>query len=524
MVPEEWYYSKDAKRKGPVDRAALKKLLESGYVSRDDLVWKQGMAEWVKAGEVKELSVGPPPLPNTEPQVVKCEPDDGKVDTGRSSGTNARRRAFEPAAGSAGGESEPPAPGNIPGSTERPVPPDVPKTSSPDQTAPSGSPSQNAALPFAHARDLDVPSPNTVLASSCLVLLPLAVMAVAYPLSALSPVLGKWMTMGSMILGSPALILFCVFSAIYIYRAWAFVPEQQRSSSPGMMVGLLFLPLVNLVWSFLAVPGLSATTNRLLRSHPSAPPAPKGLGVAFCLTFPFAFIWSPTPAILFFGLWAVSQTKALRALHALARGKQPEDLRPSWFKGWVFLGGSVTALSVLCTVIVWGGAMMLYLHRDSKGSVQCVPGYHNARWGMTKEEVERANLTELKPGKYCVPKNKQARVAFEHREEERWKLKAVTSYWFNTHGKKGLVAVYRIELFPLGREAEIAAAVRERMVKGFGPPSQTSPDGLRARWNFNDSSFTKYEIERKELGFSSRHEIEAEALYFAPDRFWVQAR
>jgi membrane protease subunit (stomatin/prohibitin family) len=53
---------------GPFDMAALQGQAASGQLTRNSLVWKNGMAQWVKAGEVPELAPLfanlPPPIPS----------------------------------------------------------------------------------------------------------------------------------------------------------------------------------------------------------------------------------------------------------------------------------------------------------------------------------------------------------------------------------------------------------------------------------------------------------------------------
>ncbi|HPX60251.1 MAG TPA: SPFH domain-containing protein [Deltaproteobacteria bacterium] len=52
---------------GPFDAAALQQMAQSGQLTRETLVWKQGMAGWTAAGQVGELAsvfgTVPPPLP-----------------------------------------------------------------------------------------------------------------------------------------------------------------------------------------------------------------------------------------------------------------------------------------------------------------------------------------------------------------------------------------------------------------------------------------------------------------------------
>jgi membrane protease subunit (stomatin/prohibitin family) len=54
-------------RTGPFDLASLQQQAASGQLTRDSLVWKNGMAQWVKAADVPELASlfadMPPPIP-----------------------------------------------------------------------------------------------------------------------------------------------------------------------------------------------------------------------------------------------------------------------------------------------------------------------------------------------------------------------------------------------------------------------------------------------------------------------------
>jgi len=56
-----------ASQAGPFDLAALRQQAASGQLTRATLVWRSGMAQWVKAGDVQELSSlfadVPPPVP-----------------------------------------------------------------------------------------------------------------------------------------------------------------------------------------------------------------------------------------------------------------------------------------------------------------------------------------------------------------------------------------------------------------------------------------------------------------------------
>lgn len=57
---------------GPYDMEALKQLVQSGQLTKETLVWKDGMANWTKAVEVSDLSgvfgSVPPPVPPPVPE------------------------------------------------------------------------------------------------------------------------------------------------------------------------------------------------------------------------------------------------------------------------------------------------------------------------------------------------------------------------------------------------------------------------------------------------------------------------
>ena len=57
---------------GPFDAAAMREHLNNGSMTKDSLVWRNGMAAWTKAGEVADLASlfadAPPPLPPPLPR------------------------------------------------------------------------------------------------------------------------------------------------------------------------------------------------------------------------------------------------------------------------------------------------------------------------------------------------------------------------------------------------------------------------------------------------------------------------
>ena len=55
MANGEWYYARGNQQQGPVALQALQDLLRTGQLQPNDLVWKQGMPNWVAASQVPEI-------------------------------------------------------------------------------------------------------------------------------------------------------------------------------------------------------------------------------------------------------------------------------------------------------------------------------------------------------------------------------------------------------------------------------------------------------------------------------------
>ena len=69
--PVQFFVAVGGQQSGPFDLAALQQQVQSGQLTRESLVWKQGMAQWMPAGEVQELAnlfgQAPPPIPPGPP-------------------------------------------------------------------------------------------------------------------------------------------------------------------------------------------------------------------------------------------------------------------------------------------------------------------------------------------------------------------------------------------------------------------------------------------------------------------------
>ena len=77
-MSDQWYFAQKDQKFGPVSSQKLKALAQSGQLKTVDLIWKEGMENWVQAGRLKGLfftasnsATGPPPLKANPPAETK---------------------------------------------------------------------------------------------------------------------------------------------------------------------------------------------------------------------------------------------------------------------------------------------------------------------------------------------------------------------------------------------------------------------------------------------------------------------
>lgn len=68
----EWYYARAGQQWGPVADHDFKRMIATGQARADDLVWREGMANWQPLASLPELVThlspgSPPPMPALDP-------------------------------------------------------------------------------------------------------------------------------------------------------------------------------------------------------------------------------------------------------------------------------------------------------------------------------------------------------------------------------------------------------------------------------------------------------------------------
>ena len=125
-----WYYAHGDKEQGPVTLLQIKALIQAGKIKPDDLVWKDGMEDWLPAKTVPGLYSAETPVP--EPAAAARS----KAAATAAPKIVAPARPAEPTA--------PPAAAGPPPPVEVPPPESAPaKTTS--RTAAAGAPSVNVS-------------------------------------------------------------------------------------------------------------------------------------------------------------------------------------------------------------------------------------------------------------------------------------------------------------------------------------------------------------------------------------------
>ena len=133
--------------------------------------------------------------------------------------------------------------------------------------------------------------------------------------------------------GSFLVFLFgfvCLMAAVIAqlmlwYKAWASIQDGHARTTPGLAVGLMFIPLFNLYWGFQAIYGFAVDYNKYIARHNRAvTPLPEGLYLALPIMMAMCIV-PIVGAIVGIGLLVVQiilVIKTIDAINALAAAPQ----------------------------------------------------------------------------------------------------------------------------------------------------------------------------------------------------------
>lgn len=89
-----WFYAEGGKQQGPIDEAQLVALIQSGRITQETLVWREGMPNWLPL-RLARATLPPPPVP--PPATPESAPLPAPVATPVTTGDAAGATSGEPA-------------------------------------------------------------------------------------------------------------------------------------------------------------------------------------------------------------------------------------------------------------------------------------------------------------------------------------------------------------------------------------------------------------------------------------------
>ena len=134
------------------------------------------------------------------------------------------------------------------------------------------------------------------------------------------------------VLAFPLGVFRIVVFFMFIHGIWRSIQPFDARITPGQAVGFLFIPLFNLYWVFVALPGFAMRYNAAVQRHNLAvPPVTVGLPVAICILMLLGVIpvVGVVTSLVNLVLLLIFVWKACNAVNALAQIDVDREARPS---------------------------------------------------------------------------------------------------------------------------------------------------------------------------------------------------
>jgi GYF domain 2 len=282
----QWYVSVEGQQHGPYSGEQLVEFTGTGNVTRESMVWTEGMAEWLPAAQIEGLFPAAAPVAAAAPmQVRSVTPASNFMRPGQATGY---------ATGQLVGQ----ATGQVQGGFRHP---------------------QIAAASFGlWAGSIGV--------GVLLIIISTALM----PQAALKAETNPAMVMilfGLIGVGGLCMFISAILGYMILYRAWKCLSLAGATVTPGAAVGFMFIPLFSLYWIFRAFAGFAKEWNLITSAYEDTRLAPKmseGLFLTFCICV-VSMIGAPIAMILAFPIFS-SMCRAINFV-AFRPVQQPGAMR-----------------------------------------------------------------------------------------------------------------------------------------------------------------------------------------------------
>lgn len=282
----QWYVSVEGQQHGPYSSEQLVEFTGTGNITRESMVWAEGMAEWLPAAQIEGLFTPEAPAPAAAPVLVRsATPASNFMRPGQAA-------AYSPTA-----------------------------------TAYAGAVTAQGAGEFRHPQ-INAASPGLFYGAFAIgVILMIITVILSFQIEDRPEAMERMsgILVGVFLGGIVFLVIAQILALIVIHRSWKCISLAGASVSPGMAVGLLFVPLFNLYWLFRAYYGFAQDWNRIMACHEEtrlAPRMPEGLFMAYCITI---LLFWPVGVILLFPVIG-SMCKAINFV-AFRPVQQPGTMR-----------------------------------------------------------------------------------------------------------------------------------------------------------------------------------------------------
>ncbi len=283
----QWFVSVEGQQHGPYTGEQLVEFTQTGNITRESMVWTEGMSEWLPAAQIDGLFPAPAPV-----QVQTTTAASNFMRPGQTTGSSFMR----PGQATAYATAQPT--GQVQGGFRHP---------------------QITAASF-----------GLWAGSIGVGFLFFIVSAVLMPQAAAKAETNPAMVMvllGMTVLGWVCLLLSSIFGYMILYRAWKCLSLVGATVTPGAAVGFMFIPLFSLYWIFRAFAGFAKEWNFITAAYEETRMAPRmseGLFLAFCICI-VSVIGAPIAFILAFPVFS-SMCRAINFI-AFRPVQQPGALR-----------------------------------------------------------------------------------------------------------------------------------------------------------------------------------------------------
>lgn len=277
----QWFVSVEGQQHGPYTGEQLVEFTQTGNITRESMVWTEGMAEWLPAAQIEGLFPAPAPV-----QIQTTTAASNFMRPGQATGQLSSLLS---------GQSTVQAnPGAFP------------------------HPQIQAASFGLYCWFVGI---GLAMPGLLIFLISLTGDRAEVPIALPLILIGLW------VIGGICSVIGAILGYMILHRAWKCLSYAGATVTPGSAVGFMFIPFFNLYWIFRAFAGFAKEWNLITSAYEDTRLAPKmseGLFLTFCICI-VSMIGTPIAFFLTFPVFS-SMCRAINFI-AFRPVQQPGALR-----------------------------------------------------------------------------------------------------------------------------------------------------------------------------------------------------